>query len=185
MSINNIKAGSPFPEIVVPQLNSVNDSESDNTNLTLGEISADFDWKMIIVYRGKHCPMCTDYLKTLNNMLNDFKALKVEVAVVSADSKERAEHQIKQVNPDYAVGYDLSIEQMKDLGLFISIPRNEEESDRPFAEPGLYLINDEGLIQLLDVSNAPFARPDLATLLGGISFIKNPDNNYPIRGTYQ
>ena len=38
-------------------------------------------------------------------------------------------------------------------------------------------------VQVTDISNAPFARPDLKTLLGGLRFIRNPENNYPIRGT--
>ena len=37
--------------------------------------------------------------------------------------------------------------------------------------------------QLVDVSNAPFLRPDLDKVLGGITFIRA--NDYPIRGTHQ
>lgn len=84
----------------------------------------------------------------------------------------------------FDVAYNLSIEQMKFLNLYISNPRSPQESDRPFAEPGLFLINAEGNIHIVDISNAPFTRPDLKSLTMGIKFIKNPDNNYPIRGTY-
>ncbi len=73
------------------------------------------------------------------------------------------------------------MEQMRALGLYISEPRSPQETDRPFAEPGLFVINPEGKLQIIDISNAPFARPDLATVLMGIKLIQ--EKSYPIRGT--
>ena len=35
--------------------------------------------------------------------------------------------------------------QMLALGLYVSEPRSEEETDRPFAEPGVFVINADGL----------------------------------------
>ena len=40
----------------------------------------------------------------------------------------------------------------------------------------------EGNLQVTDISNGPFVRPHLEALVGGLEFIRNPDNNYPIRG---
>ena len=88
------------------------------------------------------------------------------------------------VAPNYRVGYGLSLAQMQELGLYISEPRSPQETDRPFAEPGLFVINDQGTLQITDISNAPFARPSLASLEMGLKFIRNPENNYPIRGTF-
>ena len=82
------------------------------------------------------------------------------------------------------MAYDLSIERMEMLGLYISAPRSAAETDRPFSEPGLFVINSDNRVQLIDISNGPFARPELAALVNGLAFIKNPENNYPIRGTY-
>ena len=48
--------------------------------------------------------------------------------------------------------------------------------------PGVFVVNGDGNIQILDISNAPFARPDLEGLLNGIKFVR--DNDYPIRGTH-
>ena len=42
------------------------------------------------------------------------------------------------------------------------------------------MINANGLLQVVDISNAPFARPDLAGLAKGLTFIR--DKDYPIRG---
>lgn len=173
---NSLKAGSPFPAITVPRYG--------GGNLTLGQPQGSLDWQMVVVYRGKHCPMCTTYLKELDGLKDKFAESGVDIVAVSADSQARVDEHIAQFYPSYAIGYDLSITQMQQLGLYISHPRSEAESDRPFAEPGVFIVNDEGLIQIIDISNAPFARPDFQTLLGGINFVRNPANNYPIRGTY-
>jgi hypothetical protein len=70
---------------------------------------------------------------------------------------------------------------MRQLGVYISNPRSPTETDRPFSEPGLFITNPAGVLQIVDVSNAPFSRPNLQTLLAGLKFLL--DNNYPIRGT--
>ena len=38
--------------------------------------------------------------------------------------------------------------------------------------------------QVVDLSNNPFARPDLEVFVSGLEWIRAPENNYPIRGTY-
>ncbi len=43
------------------------------------------------------------------------------------------------------------------------------------------MTNPEGRLQVVDISNAPFARPDLETLANGLAFVQQKD--YPIRGT--
>ena len=70
---------------------------------------------------------------------------------------------------------------MRQLGLYISEPRSPQEANRPFAEPGLFVINPQGKIQVVDISNAPFARPELGGVLKGLKFIQ--EKQYPIRGT--
>ena len=42
----------------------------------------------------------------------------------------------------------------------------------------------DGAVQVVDISNNPFVRPELESLVSGLEWIRNPDNNYPIRGTY-
>ena len=137
-------------------------------------------WRVLIVYRGQHCPLCKTYLNTLNGMLEDFRAANISVSTVSADTREKAEAEVAECGWTFPVGYDLSVEQMRELGLYISDPRSPEETDRPFAEPALFVINPEGNTQIIDISNAPFARPDLKSLLKGLQFVISKD--YPIRG---
>ncbi len=175
MAAQKLNAGDKLPSITVPKLG--------GGEITLGAPQGANDWQMVVVYRGKHCPICTRYLGEINDALTDLNALGIDVVAVSADPEEKAREQISIVNPDYAVGYELSVEQMHELGLYVSHPRSEQETDRPFAEPGLFVINADGALQVTDISNAPFARPNLTSLVMGLGFIRNPENNYPIRGT--
>lgn len=144
---------------------------------------ADRDWQLIVVYRGLHCPLCKKYLAQLNEMPPDFHALNVEVLALSGDPLEKAQAMVSEKALNMPVGYDLSVDQMRMLGLYISDPRSPAETDQPFPEPGIFVINDAGKIQILDISNAPFARPDLSSLLNGIKFVR--ENGYPVRGTHQ
>lgn len=137
-------------------------------------------WRVLIVYRGKHCPLCKVYLNTLNEMRGEFEAAGVKLMTVSADPQAKAEQQVAENSWKFPVGYDLSTEQMRELGLYVSQPRSADETDRPFAEPGVFVINPDGDAQIIDISNAPFARPDLKSLLKGLQFVI--DKGYPIRG---
>lgn len=138
-------------------------------------------WQMLVVYRGKHCPLCKRYLKTLDGLLDEFHAIGTDVIAASADPKEKAESEVAEEGWRFVVGYGMTPDQMRRLGLYISEPRSPQETDRPFPEPGLFVVNPEGKAQIIDISNAPFARPDLNSLLNGLKFVR--EKNYPIRGT--
>ena len=177
MTTNKFKAGDQFPAIELPSLR--------GEKITLGTPQAGSDWKMVVVYRGKHCPLCTRYLNEIEKLKGDFNKLGVDIVAVSADSESQATEHMADLIVSYPIAYGLNIEQMQQLGLYISHPRSAQETDHPFAEPGLFVINEKGQVQVLDISNGPFVRPELGVLLSGLGFIRNPDNNYPIRGTYE
>jgi peroxiredoxin len=165
-----IAAGSPFPTMTWPL--------ASGGDLTL---AGDKGWRLLVVYRGKHCPLCKKYLATLNDKLQEFEAAGIKVAAVSADPREKAETEVKEEGWRFPVAYDMSLEQMRELGLYISDPRSPQETDWPFAEPAIFAINPDGNVQVVDISNAPFSRPDLASLLSGLKFIQ--EKQYPVRGT--
>ena len=83
------------------------------------------------------------------------------MVAVSGDPREKAMKMVKSVKLSIPVGYSLSIQQMKKLGLYISNPSSLEETDRPFPEPGIFTVKAEGKIHLIDVSNTPFNRSNL------------------------
>ncbi len=176
MNSRKLQAGAVFPSTLVARLG--------GGTMDLARPGNGCDWRMVIVYRGSHCPVCTKYLTALNNQVDALNALGIDVVAVSADTQEKAAAQTDPIKPQFEIGYDLSTDQMKALGLYVSNPRSAAETDRPFAEPGLFVINSDGNTQIANLSNAPFGRPDLASMLMGLTFIRNPDNNYPIRGTW-
>jgi peroxiredoxin len=140
-------------------------------------------WQLVVVYRGKHCPICKSYLTALEGLKQEFAKLATEVVAVSADPKEKAEAHIAEIGLTFAVGYGLSVEQMRSLGLYISDPRDASETDRPFAEPGVFVVNTDGLLQAVDRSNAPWLRPEPAMVARGIGVVQT---RFPqIRGMAQ
>lgn len=176
MTSNKLNAGELFPSIELPTL--------DNTTINIAKPNDGADWQLVVIYRGAHCPLCTRYLNELEALKGKFLDVGVSIVAVSADSKEQATKHLAGLSVSFPIAYGLSIEQMQQLGLYISNPRSPQETDHPFAEPGLYVINGEGRTQVIDVSNGPFVRPELGILLSGLAFIRNPENNYPIRGTF-
>ena len=104
---------------------------------------------------------------------------------VSGDSKAQLDEHLEELSITYPIAYGLSQEDMAKLGLYISTPRSEKETDHNFAEPALFVLNEKNEIHIAEIANAPFVRPDLEQLVSGLEFIRNPDNNYPIRGTYK
>lgn len=167
---SSLAAGSDMPKLTV--------SKVGGGEIQLGSAQG---WQLLVIYRGKHCPICRTYLKTLNALLNQFAEIGVEVLAISADTAEKAETEVNEEGWLFPVGHSLTLDQMRALGLYISNPRSAEETDRPFPEPGLLVVNSEGKVQIIDISNAPFARPDLNSILKGVKFIQ--EKRYPIRGT--
>ena len=152
--------------------------------LALGQASDGYDWQMIVVYRGKHCPICTRYLRELDEVVGSLKELGIEVIAVSADSETRANEQIADVSPRYEVGYGLSMDQMKAMGLYISSPQHGMNVERPFAEPGLFVVNEAGELRMVDLANVPFLRPQLPAIVGGLRFMRAMSEPFPANGTY-
>ncbi|MBY5933513.1 redoxin domain-containing protein [Tateyamaria omphalii] len=180
MHANKPIPGAKFPSISVPKLG--------GGTLTLGVARDGFDWQMIVVYRGRHCPICTRYLREANEVVAPLAELGIEVVAVSADSEDRAQEQIDEVKPDFDVGYGLTEDQMKSLGLYVSGPRHGMDVEGPFAEPGLFIVNERQQLWMADVSNVPFLRPQLNSVVGGLRFVrgflKDQPRTFPANGTF-
>ncbi|UTF61716.1 peroxiredoxin family protein [Gilvimarinus sp. DA14] len=176
MYTDKLQAGSIFPNIKA--------TLSGGEVVNLSEPEHGREWKMVVVYRGKHCPICTKYLNSLEQYVEDLQELGVDLIAVSADSEQQLKAHKEELNVSFPLAYGLTQEQMLQLGLYISTPRNAQETDHNFAEPALFVINGDGKIQIVEITNAPFSRPDLDILLSGLRFIRDPENNYPIRGTF-
>jgi peroxiredoxin len=163
-------AGTRFPSITWP---TVQGGQID--------IAGAEGWRMLVVYRGKHCQICKRYLKTLDEMIEAFREAGISVAALSADPVEKAAADVDSQGWRFPVGFGLTVEEMATLGLYASEPRSPPETDRPFSEPGLFVINPAGNVQVIDVSNAAYARPDLQMVLAGLKLVQ--EKHLPVRGT--
>jgi peroxiredoxin len=164
-----MQAGANFPEFSWPAIS--------GETITPAQEKG---WQFLTIYRGKHCPLCRKYLTQLDTMQKDFADAGIAIWALSADPIDRAQQETDEEGWTIPILAELNLDQMRDLGLYISSPRNADETDRNFAEPAAFVLNPKGEIQIVDVSNAPFARPDLDSLLKGIKFVQEKD--YPIRG---
>ena len=176
MTKSTLHPEQPFPELLATSLA--------GESIDISKPGADAEWRMVVVYRGVHCPMCTKYLNKLEGFLDRLSSIGIDLVAVSADSKEQLQEHLERLDISFPVYFGLTVEQMTSLGLYISNPRSEKETDHRFPEPGLFVINQNGDLHVVDLSNNPFVRPDIDTMLSGLEWIKNPDNHYPVRGTY-
>lgn len=175
MTNRKLQAGKDFPTIQA--------QTTGGAAVTLGQPAEGCDWQMVVVYRGRHCPICTRYLNQLEGYRDRLRDIGIDLVAVSADSEAQLAQHREKLNVGFPIYHGLSEAAMAALGLYVSVPRSEKETDHNFAEPGLFVINDKGQLHVTDIANGPFARPELDTLVGGLEWIRNPENNYPIRGT--
>jgi len=184
MNRNLLEPGTDLPEIILPCLG--------GERINLSKIEIFGNWKMLIFYRGIHCPMCIKYLKQLEKLQQAFVDNNVEILAVSSDPKEKSARMAEQYSFTFPLAFDLSVEQMFQLGLYVSNPASPQETDRPFNEPGMFILNADAKVHIIDISNAPFARPDIKTMKGALDYIRLPQDQrhdpygakYPIRGRH-
>ena len=137
------------------------------------------NFTMILFYRGKHCPVCKKQLESLKTKISDFTDKGVNLIAISANNEEIAKETYKEWDIDgIPIGYDLSIDEARKWGLFISEGINDEP--KHFFEPGLFLIDTEGNVYWESIQSMPFGRPAFKDVLNGISYILK--EGYPARG---
>lgn len=135
---------------------------------------------MLVVYRGKHCPVCKKQLTELQKNIKNFTDKGVNILAISSDTKEKAQASYDEWNiPDIPLGCGFDIEEARTWGLYISNGIKDTEPDQ-FIEPGLFLIRPDGTLYSVSIQSMPFARPPWEDVLKGIEFIIEKD--YPARG---
>ena len=74
---------------------------------------------MIVMYRGKHCPVCEKYLKTTQTLADRYEELGVSLVAVSMDDVERAKDSKEEWGIDrFPVAYGMSEATALAWGLF-------------------------------------------------------------------
>lgn len=165
-----IKPRTKTPDLTI---NLVND-----TKWSLSDQHPD-NFTLLVVYRGKHCPICKKYLQTIQNHLNEFTEKGVNIIAISSDSEKRAKATYEEwAVEDLPIGYDFPISEARDWGLHISKGIKEEPEE--FIEPAIFLIRPDQTLYASSIQTMPFARPEIEALLKSIDFILEED--YPARG---
>ncbi len=140
------------------------------------------NFTMVVFYRGLHCPVCKNYLGGLAALLSEYEAAGFSVVVASMNSADLAEQAAKEWElGSLRVAHSVTVEDAQNWGLWISKAFKDVEADI-FTEPGLFWVRPDGKLYLLDISNMPWARPDLKNLLSKVGYAL--ENNYPARGTF-
>lgn len=135
---------------------------------------------LLVFYRGLHCPKCKDQLQELDGLFNDFAERNISVIPISMDSKEKANETVKKWQlKNLHVGYNLTDENAKDWGLFLSEAEFDYEP-KLFNEPGTFLVSQGGRLYASWVQNTPFARPHSKDIVAAFDIIK--EKQYPPRG---
>ena len=139
------------------------------------------NFTLLLFYRGVHCPICKMQLRELQRKLGDFAERGITVVAISMDDKERAQKSADEWEiDDLLLGYGLSEEIARDLGLYISSGRPGGKEPTIFSEPAMLLIKPDQSLYFASIQSMPFTRPPLDQLLHGIDFALA--NDYPARG---
>lgn len=166
-----IKPRTKVPEL---ELNLIND-----TKWKLSDQNPE-NFTLLVFYRGLHCPVCKKYLEELKSKLDEFIDKGINVIAISCDTEERAKKAGKEWDiSSLPVGYELSISEARNWGLYISSSISDKEPDE-FSEPGLFLIRPNGELYFSTIQTMPFSRPNFDEVLSAIDFILKKD--YPARG---
>ena len=132
------------------------------------------------VYRGLHCPRCRRQLEDFVAHRDALEAAGIKVVSISTDPKDRAEQAVAEWGlGEMPVGYGLTVEQARELGLFISETIREAEPAF-FAESGLFMIQEDGILWGSIINSFPFMRPTAEMILDAAKTRR--DRDYPPRG---
>ena len=102
----------------------------------------------------------------------------MDVITLSADFRGQSPIYGRRDGTDIAYGVRVDPCPDDAIGGFIFQARAPpQEAEAPFAEPAMFVINGEGVLKMIDISNAPFLRPDLDQVLRGVK--ANQVEGYP------
>jgi len=140
---------------------------------------------LLVFYRGLHCPICATYLKELGRLMDDFAKRGVNIIAISSDGQDRARQMADKIGFEgLRFGYDLTIDQARDWGLYISQSNGKTsigiEEPELFSEPGVFLVKSDQTLYYASVQTMPFVRPKFAEMIPALDFII--DKGYPARG---
>ena len=148
-------------------------------NFTLNADSPE-NFTMVVFYRGHHCPVCKSYLESLNGLAAAYTDAGFDIVVASMNSAELAAQSVADWDiGNLKVAYGLTEADARAWGLWVSTAIKDADADM-FNEPGMAWVRPDGRLYMIDISNMPWARPDLEFLLSKVPMAV--EKGYPARG---
>ncbi|MDP2559544.1 redoxin domain-containing protein [Psychrobium sp. 1_MG-2023] len=176
MSSNKLGAGEQFPRISLPTISGV--------EIEISRPYHDATWQLIAIYRGGHSESCTQFLNSLEDAKLTLAESGISIVAASADDAPQLQSHLQQLHVSYPLAYGLSLQQMHELGLFISVPSDFSETNHPFAEPALFVLNEKGQIVIMDITNNELCRPELSRLIHGVKLLHDSETPQTISGSF-
>jgi peroxiredoxin len=178
MTVTALVPRQPTPDLVVPLVN--------GAQFALKTESVE-QFQLIVFYRGLHCPICAKYLIELERLVPEFEKRGVKVLALSSDKLDRAAAMAEKIKATHLrIGYDLSLQNAREWGLYISASKGKTSIDieEPalFSEPGIFIVRADGTLYYASTQTMPFARPSFQDLVAAVDFAIS--KNYPARGEY-
>ena len=163
--------GTQFPAIDLPMVG--------GGRLTNADFKAPA-FTVLNVYRGLHCPRCHRQLVDFVAHKDQMAAAGIEVISISTDPADRAAQAVADWGlGDVKVGYDLTIDQARGLGTYVSEAIREGETAF-FAEAAVFFIQPDGVLWGAAVNSFPFLRPTAEMILDAAE--TKATRSYPPRG---
>ena len=195
-----IRTNEQAPALKLPlfntKTNTSTDGDSDDHNASAWfdtkDLKQDSKMTIIVFFRGKHCPICINYLADIESKYDDILNSGMRIVAASMDDAERTSRTAQAVSNKLGnkvdslrlpLAYGLTMEQAREWGLFLSSARDGSTEPSVFSEPGLFVLDSlSGKVFMASIQSAPFTRPDIGQLLDGLEYAVL--NKYPARGTY-
>ena len=164
--------GHAFPEFDLPR---VGGGRIDNSIFAASKVT------ILNSYRGLHCPRCERQLQEIVARSSEFAEYGAQIVSFSTDGEDRATQAAADWGlGDMPVGHSLTLPQARAFGLFVSESIREGEPGF-FAEPGVFIVTQDGKLWGSVVGTFPFIRPNAEQLLDALNALVQRD--YPARGT--
>ncbi|KAJ3012191.1 UNVERIFIED_CONTAM: hypothetical protein HDU68_001339 [Siphonaria sp. JEL0065] len=124
--------------------------------------------KLIVIYRGSFCPYCQKQINHLKQTLAKLNDADIDIVIASADLAPAAEKFAQDFEIPFPVAHSLELDQMKELGVYVSSPTDYIDQEHVFSEPAWFLVEADGRIKYLEYASAPFGGRVDVDVLGRI-----------------
>lgn len=119
-------------------------------------------WKQgvtaLTFYRGDFCPACNRYLHSVQERAGEFREAGLQIVAVSADRPDLERETVQRHGLSFPV---LSDPDHKAIDAY-DVVYNEREGH---AEPAVFLVSPQGVIQYEAITSGPLGRPSADDLL--------------------